>query len=134
VAASLGLRLGRVDQAAEHLRAGYAQALLTQDRPILAAVGGSVANWAWVLGFPRDAAVLLGAATRLRGTEDRANPLLVEVVDGVRAALGEEFDVAYAEGLALDRAGATARIDPATVAGAPVGVSPPGPPVQARRR
>ncbi|WP_158550753.1 BTAD domain-containing putative transcriptional regulator [Geodermatophilus sp. TF02-6] len=114
-AAALALRLGRDAEAAEHVREGYAQALVTSDRPILAAVGMSVANWARALGRHRDAAVVLGATTRLRGTEDATNPIVVELVTSLREELGDEYGVAYAEGRALDPDAATARIDPAVL-------------------
>jgi predicted ATPase/DNA-binding SARP family transcriptional activator len=121
VAASFGVRLGRLDEAAQQVRQGDAQALLTHDRPILAAVGTSVAHWAGARGHGREAAVALGAASRLRGTEDPTNPMLAQVVDGLRATLGDEYDVAYAEGLALDPAAATAYIDPQAVRAAAAG-------------
>src|SRR3954447_8206541 len=60
VAAGFAVKLGRVDDAADLLRDGYAQALLTSDKPILAAVGMSAASWLHGLDRPRDAAVVLG--------------------------------------------------------------------------
>jgi hypothetical protein len=80
-----------------------------------------VAHWAGARGHGREAAVALGAASRLRGTEDPTNPMLAQVVDGLRATLGDEYDVAYAEGLALDPAAATAYIDPQAVRAAAAG-------------
>ena len=53
---------------------------------------------------------------RLRGTEDRANPQTVAVLDALHEALGEEAtEAAVAAGRALDREAALARVDPATV-------------------
>jgi hypothetical protein len=115
IAAGLALKQERVDDAAEHLRAGYAQGLLTNDKPILSAVGMAVADWARMLGWSREAAVVHGASTRLRGSEDAANPSVVELVTALRAELGAEYDAAFAEGLALDGDAATARIDPEAV-------------------
>ena len=102
ITAGLALRLGRIDEAGQHLHEGYAQALLTSDKPILAAVGMSVANWGRALGAFRDAAVVLGATERLRGSADASNPDVIELVAALREELGAEYDVAYAEGLALD--------------------------------
>jgi len=111
-AAAFALRLGRPDEAEVHLREGYAQARLTHDKPIIAAVGMSVALWARDLGRHRDAAVLLGAAVRLRGAEDPTSPSVMELVGSLREALGDEYDIAYAEGCALDLDAAVVRVDP----------------------
>jgi hypothetical protein len=112
ITAGLALRLGRTDEAAQHLHEGYAQALLTNDKPILAAVGMSVANWGRALGAFREAAVVLGATERLRGSADTSNPDVIELVAALRDELGTEYDVAYAEGLDLSSDDAAARIDP----------------------
>jgi hypothetical protein len=124
VAAGFAVKLGRVDDAADHLRDGYAQALLTSDKPILAAVGMSAATWLHAVDRPREAAVVLGATTRLRGSADAANPSVVDLVTSLREALGADYDVAYAEGLALDVDDAAARIDPKVIRA--VGVAPSG--------
>ncbi|NYJ06522.1 BTAD domain-containing putative transcriptional regulator [Petropleomorpha daqingensis] len=115
IAAELAVKLGRIDRAGEHVREGYAQALLTNDKPILAAVGTAVAAWALARGRARDAAVLHGASTRLRGSDDTTSPSVMQLVTELRAELGEEYEVAYAEGMALDADAATARIDPEAV-------------------
>jgi predicted ATPase/DNA-binding SARP family transcriptional activator len=114
-AAALALRLGNVDRAGDHLREGFAQSLITNDKPIISSVGMSVALWACALGRHREAAVVHGAAVRLRGAEDPTSPLVVELVGALRAALGEAYDAAYAEGRALDAEAAVARVDPATL-------------------
>jgi hypothetical protein len=51
----------------------------------------------------------------LRGSADTANPSVIELVTALQEDLGPEYDVAYAEGLALDADAATARIDPMAV-------------------
>jgi len=117
-AAGAALRTGRTDDAEEHVREGYRQALITNDRPILAALGLSVAAWARALGRAGDAAVVLGATTRLRGSDDPTNPVVRSLTEALRADLGEEFDTCYAEGTALDAEAAAARVDPATLAAA----------------
>src|SRR3954447_4197467 len=74
VAAGFAVKLGRLDHAADHLREGHAQGLLTSYKPTLASVGMSTATWLHALGRPREAAAVLGATTRLRGSADAANP------------------------------------------------------------
>ncbi|WP_116449937.1 BTAD domain-containing putative transcriptional regulator [Blastococcus litoris] len=111
-AAGLAVRLGRIDRAGEHLREGYAQALLTRDRPILAAVATAEALWLHALGLDREAAVVHGAAVRLRGAEDPTDPSTAELVAALRATLDDGYDAAFAEGRALDPDEAVARIDP----------------------
>jgi len=115
-AAGVALRAGDAVDAEVHVREGYRQALLTNDRPILAVVGLSVAAWMRTLGRPRDAAVVLGATTRLRGTDDPTNPVVRGLTEALRTDLGENFEVCYAEGVALDAEAAVARVDPATLA------------------
>ncbi|MGY1810218.1 BTAD domain-containing putative transcriptional regulator [Blastococcus sp. SYSU D00669] len=116
-AAALGLRLGKVDEAVEHLRVGYRHALLTGDRPIVASVGLSTALLARALGRHREAAVAFGAATRLRGAEDPTSSAVTELVGSLRAALGDGYEVAYAEGRGLDADAATAALDPDRLTG-----------------
>jgi predicted ATPase/DNA-binding SARP family transcriptional activator len=114
-AAGAAVRAGDLADAEEHVRVGYRQALLTNDRPILAAVGLSVAAWALAIGRPRDAAVVLGATTRLRGVDDPTNPLVILLTGSLREELGADFDTCCAEGAALDSEAAAARVDPDTV-------------------
>jgi predicted ATPase len=109
------LRAGLADDAEAHVREGYRQALLTNDRPILAAVGLSVAAWARSVGCARDAAVILGATSRLRGTEDPTSPVVIRLTSSLREDIGADFDACYAAGTALDGEAAAARVDPATV-------------------
>jgi hypothetical protein len=104
-----------LDDAGEHVREGYRQAVMTSDRPIIAAVGLSVAAWARSLGLPREGAVVLGATTRLRGAEDPTNPVVIGLTSDLREDLGSDFDACYAEGTALDGEAAVARVDPDTV-------------------
>lgn len=69
------------------------------------------------LGRPRESAVLLGAAARLRGAHDRTDPQVLELTDRGRAALGDvEFAAAYADGWELDATSAVAAADPARLA------------------
>jgi hypothetical protein len=115
-AAGAALRAGLLDDAEEHVREGYRQALITNDRPILAAVGLAVAGWARAVGRFRDAAVVLGATTRLRGAEDPTNPIVIGLTRMLREDLGgPAFDACYLEGATLDGEAAVARVDPGTV-------------------
>ena len=67
----------------------------------LALAAGCVALLA---GEPTEAAVLLGAAFALRGTEERASPEVVRLRRELTAALGRaELDRRYADGAALPR-------------------------------
>ncbi|WP_029431645.1 BTAD domain-containing putative transcriptional regulator [Blastococcus sp. URHD0036] len=111
-AAALAVRIGRLEAAAEHLRAAFPQALLTSDKPIIANVGMSAALLARARGRFRDAAVFHGASVRLRGAEDRTSLPVAELVASLRAALGDGYDAALAEGLGLTADEAIARLDP----------------------
>nr|WP_239523398.1 BTAD domain-containing putative transcriptional regulator [Geodermatophilus normandii] len=111
-AGGLALHLGDVAAAGAHVRAAHRFGVHTTDRPVLAAVGLVAAGWAHAVGASREAAVVLGAAARLRGSGDVTNPVLAALTATLREALGPGFDVAHAEGLALDAAAATARLDP----------------------
>ncbi len=73
-AGSLDLHLGDVDQAPAHVCEGYRLAVATNDLPILASVGLTVAELAVHHGLHRDAAEVLGAAARLRGADDPTHP------------------------------------------------------------
>jgi hypothetical protein len=112
----VALKCGDIDQAMTDLVENYPLALTTTDMPIIAAVGVSVGWLANALGRPADAATILGAAARLRGSEDPTEPLIVELTRELRAALGPEYDDAFRRGKALDRASAIATIDPAPLA------------------
>ena len=59
-----------------------------------------------------DACVILGAAAKLRGSDDASEPVIVGLTTRLRARLGCDFDENYSSGKALDREGAIARIDP----------------------
>ncbi|MEV4994467.1 BTAD domain-containing putative transcriptional regulator [Streptomyces niveus] len=119
VRASLCLELGDPAGAARALTTAYAAALATRDVPILAVVAVTTAALAEAYGRPHESAVLLGAAARLRGAHDPTDPQVRELTARGRAALGEEaFAAAYATGGRLDRAAATAEVDPARYAAA----------------
>ncbi|MFB9689392.1 BTAD domain-containing putative transcriptional regulator [Amycolatopsis plumensis] len=113
------LCLARGDRAgaAEAVREAYAAALAARDLPILSLVTVHTAALAAALGRPRESAVLLGAAARLRGAHDRTDPQVRELTGRGRTELGEDgFAVAYAKGWALDAQSGLAAADPARLA------------------
>jgi hypothetical protein len=128
-AGSLDLHLGDGELALTHACEGYRLAVATNDLPILASVGLTVAELAAHRGLHRDAAEVLGAAARLRGADDPTHPLTVSLTATLRAALGAGFAPAYAVGRGLSRPDAIDRLDPATLG--VVGASAGG---QVRRR
>jgi hypothetical protein len=114
-ACSLYLHLGNGDQALAHVCEGYRLAVATNDLPILASVGLTVADLAVHRGLHRNAAEVLGAAARLRGADYPTHPLTVSLTASLRAALGPDYTPAYAGGQALSRSEAISRLDPATL-------------------
>jgi hypothetical protein len=114
VRAALHLELGDLPGARHALGRAYAAALQARDLPILALVAVRAAALAEAHGQPREAAYLLGAASRLRGAHDRTDRLAGQLTRRARATLGEEpFAAAYAEGWNLDAKTATTEADPA---------------------
>ncbi|RDG37302.1 BTAD domain-containing putative transcriptional regulator [Streptomyces corynorhini] len=104
--------------AARALHHAYAAAVRSRDLPIVATVAVTVAGLAELYGHPHDAAVILGAAARLRGAHDPTDPHIRELRTRTRAALGDtEFSTAYASGRRLDVPAALTRVDPARVHG-----------------
>jgi hypothetical protein len=66
------------------------------------------------LGEPERAAETLGAADSLRGGPDLSNCDAKQLIEKLRARLGDEtYEAAYARGRALGRADALAFVDPA---------------------
>nr|QEO73570.1 transcriptional regulator, SARP family [uncultured bacterium] len=114
VRAALCLELGHMTGAEEALEKAYVTALHTRDRPILALVAVNSAALAEALERHHEAAVLLGAASRLRGAHDHTDRQVRELTRRGQAALGEEaFAAAYGKGWELDGTTAMAEVDPA---------------------
>ncbi|MFI1380134.1 ATP-binding protein [Embleya sp. NPDC020886] len=112
--AALCLELGDGSGAEAALGRAYAAAVDSNDMPILATVAVTVAGLAARYGRHRNAALVLGAAARLRGAHDRTDPPVRTLTDRGRAALGDElFAEAYDTGWRLDTPAALARADPA---------------------
>jgi predicted ATPase/DNA-binding SARP family transcriptional activator len=114
VRAALRVELGDLDGAQEALAGAYAAAVATRDRPILSVVAVTAATLASARERPHESAVLLGAASRLRGAHDRSDRQVRELIGRGVAALGEEgFASAYARGWQLDGKTAVTQVDPA---------------------
>ncbi|MFI1223758.1 MULTISPECIES: BTAD domain-containing putative transcriptional regulator [unclassified Streptomyces] len=102
--------------AAHALHHAYAAAIHSRDLPIAATVAVTVAGLAELYEHHHDAAVILGAAARLRGAHDLTDPQIGALHTRARTALGDTgFSTAYAAGRRLDVAAALARVDPARV-------------------
>jgi hypothetical protein len=74
----------------------------------------TAANLAGLKGQYREAAVVLGAASRLRGAHDRTDPQIDRLRRRISAEVGEDgFAEAYEIGWKLDGDTASAQVDPA---------------------
>ncbi|MEV4021003.1 AfsR/SARP family transcriptional regulator, partial [Nonomuraea angiospora] len=114
VRAALCLELGDLAGAEKMLAKAYAAALEARDLPILSLVAVNAAALAEAHGRHDESAVLLGAASRLRGTHDRTDQQVRELTRRGRAALGEDaFAAAYRKGWELDGRTAVTEVDPA---------------------
>ncbi|MEU7895291.1 BTAD domain-containing putative transcriptional regulator [Nonomuraea sp. NPDC049152] len=114
VRASLCLETGDLAGAEKALEEAYAAALEARDLPILSLVAVNAAALAEAYGRHHESAVLLGAASRLRGAHDRTDRQVRELTRRGRAALGEEaFAAAYGKGWELDGKTAVTEVDPA---------------------
>jgi hypothetical protein len=114
VRAWLCLQLGDAAGAEVAVAQAYAAAVESRDMPILAMVAVTAAGLAEFYGRHRDAAQLLGAAARLRGTHDHSDLQIREMSQRGRAALGEDgFTEAYQRGWGMDGKTALAETDPA---------------------
>lgn len=107
---------GEYERAFEALVLAVPIARATEDHPVISAVAESLALLTAAVGRDQDAARLLGAARRLRGAQDAADPMVSRTVDLIVAAIGpEEFQRWFDEGAALDIQAAQALLDPATL-------------------
>ena len=114
VRASLCVQTGDGPGAEAALARAYTAALGSRDMPIMALVAVTAAGLAGLYGRHRDTALLLGAASRLRGAHDRTDPQVGMLSEQSRAALGEDhFAEAYEMGWNLEGKAALERVDPA---------------------
>jgi predicted ATPase/DNA-binding SARP family transcriptional activator len=115
-ASKVSLDAGDRETAAQQLTEAYRYACGTKDMPILAIVG--VARALYLARTDRfvDSAKALGAAARLRGSDDPTQPAIASLSTTLRAELGDAaFDSAFASGHDLEVAAARAVLDPAAV-------------------
>ncbi|WP_206505655.1 hypothetical protein [Streptomyces chrestomyceticus] len=114
VRAAYCLETGDLAGAERALGTAYAAALAARDLPILSLVAVQAAAFAEAHGRHHRAAVLLGAASRLRGAHDRTDRQVRALTHRGRAALGEDaFAAAYGTGWELDGKTAVTAVDPA---------------------
>ena len=115
-AAQIAITDNDLPAAREHAARSYRAAVAAKDMPLLALASGSVAWLALALGRPERAAEMFGARTVVRGGDDPTDPVAVQLVPLLRAALGDDgFDRALHRGKALGRAEAIKRLDPAAL-------------------
>ncbi|SOD72649.1 predicted ATPase [Jatrophihabitans sp. GAS493] len=107
------LGLGNIELAREMLARAFRAGVGTTDMPIVAIVGVGTAELAYQLEKYGDAAEILGAAARLRGSPDSTQLDIRRLTEGLVGALGQQqFDETYQKGRATDRDAAIARLDP----------------------
>jgi ATP/maltotriose-dependent transcriptional regulator MalT len=117
IGARISFEDGDLEAARQLARDGFDAATATHDMPILAAVGVTLAEIVTGAGDSASAAVMLGAAARLRGADDPTARDIATLTKRLRAALGDErFESCYAQGKALDRTAAIERLTPSDAA------------------
>jgi predicted ATPase/DNA-binding SARP family transcriptional activator len=120
IVAAAGLMIALADadlpRARECAASTYSAGTASEDMPLLASAGGAIAHLAHALGQPERAAEILGACAAVRGVADATDLTMTVLGPRIREALGPDaYDRAYAAGMALDRAEAINRLDPATL-------------------
>ncbi|MFC6008863.1 BTAD domain-containing putative transcriptional regulator [Angustibacter luteus] len=116
--ALIDVRRAQLDVAAGHVRTAWRLASMTEDLPIMATAGTSVAELGAALGRSHEAAVLLGASAALRGSPDLTQPTVATLTAHLVAELGgDAFEAAFESGRVLDREQARARLDPQLLLG-----------------
>ena len=113
VGARIGFEDGDVTEANRLAAESFAAAVGTRDMPVIASVGVTLADIATQSGDAAGAAMMLGAAARVRGADDATAGEVTDLTDRLRAELGDDrFAELYAQGKALDRTAAIERLDP----------------------
>jgi hypothetical protein len=108
--AQLAIGCGDLDEARGRLRTALVQAAEAPDLPIAAVAGIAIARLS--ADEPETAAMVLGAASVLRGAPDAYNPDVVGLVRELKEALGERaYGDAYARGADMDVSDALALMD-----------------------
>ncbi|QQQ79877.1 winged helix-turn-helix domain-containing protein [Saccharothrix sp. 6-C] len=111
--AHLAVERGDHAAAAEAVRTAFDHAMSAKDMPVLARVAVAEAAVRTHFANPTDGARALGVAENLRGAADPRNPEITRLATHLHDTIGPAaYDLAYAAGLALDRADAIALIRP----------------------
>ncbi|HTC70573.1 MAG TPA: BTAD domain-containing putative transcriptional regulator, partial [Acidothermaceae bacterium] len=114
-ASKISLDDGDRETANQQLTDAYRHAAGTKDMPIVAIVGVARALYLIETDHFIDSAKALGAAARLRGSDDPTQPAIVSLTTTLRAELGDTaFDAAFASGRDLEVAAARALLDPSS--------------------
>jgi hypothetical protein len=107
---------GDLPVARERAAVAYQAAIGSEDMPLAASVGGTLAYLAHKLGQDKRAAEMLGACAAVRGGEDLTDLVLTRLGPRLREILGpDDYERAYAAGTAMGRAEAIALLDPAAL-------------------
>ena len=78
----------------------------------MAVAGVGMAALAQAVGAAATGAIMLGAAARVRGSDDMTDPAVALLTGDLQHALGEEFAEKYSEGKGLAVARAVAALAP----------------------
>jgi predicted ATPase/DNA-binding SARP family transcriptional activator len=114
VSARIAFDEGDFEAARTYGRDAFVAAIGTRDLPIVAAVGVALAELSELTGCPDEAAVMLGAAARVRGADDPTSRQIIGLTARLKEQLGaDRFAERYAVGEALDRDAAIERLRPA---------------------
>jgi hypothetical protein len=112
--AALRISAGDLAGAQRALARAYTAGRKTRDLPIRSVVAVHAADLAASYGDLHESAVLLGAASRLRGAHDNTDPWIVDLAGRGRAGLGgETYARAYGHGWELTAQQAVTAADPA---------------------
>jgi hypothetical protein len=94
----------------------YPIAVSTADMPLVSGAGVAVACWLALRGSATDAALMLGAAAAVRGSDDLTDLTTTLLRKRIQASVGGAFDEYYAQGRSLPRDEALLRLNPARLA------------------
>jgi hypothetical protein len=116
--------LARAEREAGNLPAGlvatekaWHQAKKSQDMPVVALCGLTLASLTLAGSDAEAAARLLGASDSVRGAPDLSDPEAKKLIAAAREAIGERADLALAQGRKLSRPDAIALLETALLAG-----------------
>jgi predicted ATPase/DNA-binding SARP family transcriptional activator len=104
--ADLDRKLGDSGRARENLAIAWDRATDSHDMPIVAIVGGKLAELVLASDDPLLAIRLLGASDAIRGAPDLSDPDAVALIAAARAAAGETADRELLAGRAMERSAA----------------------------